>query len=99
MELEELSRIPTIEEFNKIKKDLNLTKRQKQIFYLKFSLQMRIADIAAKLSISRDTVFRDLTDIRQKVLAVEKEQLIAFVDEEDRRQAEEKAKNDKRADT
>lgn len=75
MEPKDLSKIPTMEEFNKIKEALNLTDRQKKIFHLKYSRHMRIADIAAEVEVSRDTVFRDLTDIREKVLAVEKKEL------------------------
>lgn len=76
MEPKDLSKVPTMEEFNRIKKALNLTDRQKKIFYLKYSRHMRIADIAAEVDVHRDTVYRDLTDIREKVLAVEKEQLL-----------------------
>lgn len=75
MEPKDVSKIPTMEEFNRIKEALNLTDRQKQIFHLKYSKRWRSIDIAEELDIHPDTVSKDLGDIREKLLAVQREQI------------------------
>lgn len=79
MEPRDVSRLPSMEEFNKIKEALNLTDRQKRIFELRYSKRWRLADIAAELNIHHDTVSKDISDIRKKLFGVQKEELLAYI--------------------
>lgn len=73
MEPKDVMRIPTMEEFNRIKDSLNLSDRQRKVFHLKYSKLWRIIDIAEELGIHPETVANDLKDIRMKLAAVSRE--------------------------
>ena len=88
MDIKELSKVPTMEEFNQIKAALNLTARQKKIFYYKYSRFWRNADIAEQLGVHTDTVSEDVCIIRDKVLAARIEQLKSYVPSEEEIEAD-----------
>lgn len=98
MEPRDVSKLPSMEEFNKIKEALNLTDRQKRIFGLRYSKRWRLDDIAAELRISRDTVSKDIGDMRKKLFAVQKEELLAYIaKQEELAKKKEQEEKDKRA--
>lgn len=65
-------RIPTMEAFFALRDKLNLTDRQREIFLLKYSRGWRNIDIAEEIGVNQDTVSKDLLDIRQKLVWIEK---------------------------
>lgn len=67
MEPKELISIPTMAEFNRVKDELNLTDRQREIFSLKYSRGLRHIDIAEELKIHQDTVTEEMRVIREKL--------------------------------
>lgn len=67
---EDVIKIPTMDAFYELRDRLNLTDRQKEIFYLKFSRGMRNIDIAEEIGVHQDTVGEDLRSIRAKLVAV-----------------------------
>lgn len=68
-------KIPTLKEFYELRDSLNLTDRQREIFFLKFSRGWRNIDIAEELGINQDTVGDDLRNIREKLAAIGNELL------------------------
>lgn len=62
--------IATLEQFNQLKDSLNLSDRQRDIFTLKYSRLWRNIDIAEELEISADTVAKELSAIRTKLLEI-----------------------------
>lgn len=68
-------KIPTMQAFYELRERLNLTDRQRIIFYLKYSRGMRNIDIAYELTppVNQDTVGEDLRTIRQKLAAIVEE--------------------------
>lgn len=70
MKPEDVISIPTMDEFNKIRDSLNLTDRQREIFFLKYSRGWRNIDIAEELKVNQDTISEDLRKIRTKLVAV-----------------------------
>lgn len=72
MEPNDVIRIPTMEAFYALRDKLNLTDRQREIFYLKYSRGWRHVDIAAELGVNQDTVTEDIRTIRKKLVAIEK---------------------------
>lgn len=71
----ELKDIELMEEFNRVKDSLNLSDRQRKVFYYKYSRFWRNADIAAELDVHPDTISDDLTVIRTKLLAINRDEL------------------------
>lgn len=71
----EATKIARMDKFNRLVDMLNLSDRQKKIFYYKYQRQWRIADIAAEIGISVDTVNEDTRVIRTKMMAVSEEEL------------------------
>lgn len=74
MDPKDVIKIPTMEEFNRIKDSLNLSDRQRQIFFYKYSKLWKSVDIAAELKIHPDTVSEDLGVIRSKLAALHNEE-------------------------
>lgn len=72
MEPKDVIQIPTMKDFFELRDKLNLTDRQKTIFYLKFSRGWRNIDIAEELQVNQDTVSDDLKIIRRKLAVVAK---------------------------
>lgn len=72
MEPKDVMRIPTMEAFYNLRDSLNLTDRQREIFFLKYSRGMRNIDIANELDppVNQDTVGDDLKIIRAKLAAI-----------------------------
>lgn len=70
MRTEDVISIPTMDEFNKLRDKLNLTDRQREIFFLKYSRGWRNLDIAEELKVNQDTVSEDLRKIRTKLASV-----------------------------
>lgn len=62
--------IATLEQFNQLKDSLNLSDRQRDIFTFKYSRLWRNIDIAEELEISADTVAKELSAIRTKLLEI-----------------------------
>lgn len=89
MTVEELKAIELMEDFNRVKDALNLSDRQKEIFYLRFSRLMCNADIAAELNVCRDTIEKDIAVIRKKLYAVQKDKLDAIAKLEEIRRMKE----------
>lgn len=75
MDIQEVMKIPTMDAFFKLRDTLNLSDRQREIFFLKYSRRMRNIDIANELEppVSQDTVGEDLKEIREKLSAVSRE--------------------------
>lgn len=67
MEPYELIKIPTMKEFYRIRDELNLTDRQREIFVLKYSRGWRHIDIAEELQVHQDTIAEDVRIIQEKV--------------------------------
>lgn len=74
--------IPTMDSFMRLRDQLNLTDRQKQIFVLKYSRGLRNIDIAEELNppVTQDTVGADVKVIRRKLAAVLKENIAKGID-------------------
>ncbi len=70
MEPKDVINLNTMEEFYELRDRLNLTDRQREIFYLKYSRGWRNIDIAAELDVSQDTVSDDLKIIRKKLVKI-----------------------------
>lgn len=75
MEPKDLLQIPTMAAFYELRDSLNLTDRQKEVFFLKYSRGWRNVDIAAELEIHQDTVGEETRIIRKKLAAIAKENL------------------------
>lgn len=56
-----------MKEFYKIRDELNLTDKQREIFVLKYSRGWRNIDIAEELGIHQDTVTEHMRVIREKL--------------------------------
>lgn len=74
--------IPTMDSFMRLRDQLNLTDRQKEIFVLKYSRGLRNIDIAEELNppVTQDTVGADVKVIRRKLAAVLKENMAKGID-------------------
>lgn len=74
---EDVIKIPTMDAFYELRDRLNLTDRQKEIFYLKFSRGMRNIDIAEELvpPVSQDTVGSEIRILREKLAVIGKENI------------------------
>lgn len=74
---EDVIKIPTMDAFYELRDSLNLTDRQKEIFFLKFSRGMRNIDIAEELvpPVSQDTVGNEIRILREKLAAIGRENL------------------------
>lgn len=73
MNPKEVINIETMEEFNRLMDSLNLSDRQRKVFYLRYSKRWRNADIAAELDVHRTTISDDLNVIRTKLAAISRE--------------------------
>lgn len=71
----EVTKIARMDKFNRLVDMLNLSDRQKKIFYYKYKRQWRIVDIAEKLKFHVDTINEDLKIIRLKMMEVNEEEL------------------------
>lgn len=71
IEPKELIKVPTMEEFNRIRDSLNLSDRQKIIFEYKYSKLWRNIDIATEMKLHQDTISGELTIIRKKLAAIQ----------------------------
>lgn len=69
---DEVIKITTMDEFYALLNSLNLSDRQRQVFFLKFSRLWRNIDIANEIGVNQDTVGKDLKVIRQKLAAIAK---------------------------
>lgn len=67
MEPKDLVSVPTMSEFYKIRDDLNLTDRQREVFVYKYSRGWRLLDIAEELKVHQDTISEDMKVIREKL--------------------------------
>lgn len=72
IEPKDVMSLPTVKELIELRDSLNLTDRQKEIFFLKYSRGFRNIDIANELEppVCQDTVSADLRIIREKLVAV-----------------------------
>lgn len=59
--------IPTMVQFNKLLDSLNLSDRQRKIFFLKYSRKWRHIDIAKEVGCSKDTVGKEISIICRKL--------------------------------
>lgn len=68
----DIIRIPTMDAFYAFRDSLNLTDRQREIFFLKYSRGWRNIDIANELEppVNQDTVGDDLKIIRAKLAEI-----------------------------
>lgn len=66
--VERVVKISDMGDFYALRDKLNLTDRQREIFYLKFSRGMRNIDIAEEIDACQDTVGSDLKKIREKLV-------------------------------
>lgn len=73
MNPKDVIKIATMDEFNRLKDSLNLSDRQREIFFLKYSKLWRNIDIAEELKIHQDTVSDELNVIRAKLAQICKE--------------------------
>lgn len=69
---EDAIKIETMDEFNALLDSLNLSDRQRKVFFFKFSRKWRNIDIAEEIGVSQDTVGKDMKIIRQKLAAIVK---------------------------
>ncbi len=67
MSEDEIIRIPTMEAFNTLLDDLNITDRQREIFINRYSRGMFLVDISTEMDIDKKTIIKELKEIRQKV--------------------------------
>ncbi len=67
MELQDVINLPSMKEFYTLRDALNLSDRQREIFYLKYSRLWRDVDIAEELGIHQDTVSAEKKIIREKL--------------------------------
>lgn len=69
--------LPTIKELIELRDSMNLTDRQKEIFFLKYSRGFRNIDIANELNppVCQDTVSEELKIIREKLSAIGRENI------------------------
>lgn len=72
IEPKDVINLNTMDEFYELRDRLNLTDRQREIFYLKYSRGWRNIDIANELDppVSQDTVGDELKIIRKKLVAI-----------------------------
>lgn len=63
-------KIPTMKEFYELRDKLNLTDRQREIFFLKYSRGMRNIDIGEELGVNQDTVGDEIKIVRAKLAAI-----------------------------
>lgn len=70
MEPKDVFEIPTMSAFYELRDSLNLTDRQRNVFFLKYSKGWRNIDIAEELQVHQDTVSCDLREIRKKLVAI-----------------------------
>lgn len=75
MDIRDVLKIPTMKEFYELRDSLNLTDRQREIFFLKYSRGLRNIDIAEELGVNQDTVGDNLKIIRAKLAAIGNESL------------------------
>lgn len=64
-----------MDEFYKLRDKLNLTDRQRDIFYLKYSRGWRNIDIAEELGVNQDTVGDENKIIRAKLATIGNERM------------------------
>lgn len=70
MNPQDVIKIATMDEFNRLKDSLNLSDRQREIFFLKYSKLWRNIDIAEELGVHQDTVSDELRVIREKLAKI-----------------------------
>lgn len=70
MNPKDVMNISSMDDFFKLRDRMNLTDRQREIFYLKYSRGMRNIDIGEEIGVCQDTVGADLKDIRQKLVRI-----------------------------
>lgn len=72
--------IPTMKQFYELRDMLNLSDRQRDVFYYKYSKFWRNIDIAEELGVSKDTITTDLKDIKEKLkyIAINSPEAIDF---------------------
>lgn len=75
MDIRDVMKIPTMKEFYELRDKLNLTDRQRDIFFLKYSRGFRNIDIAQELGINQDTVGDELKIIRAKLATIGNESM------------------------
>ena len=63
-------KIPTMEAFDEFANTLNLTDRQRKIFYLRYSRGMCLVPLAEEMEIDKKTVQKELREIKEKLRAV-----------------------------
>ena len=69
MDPKDLIKIPTMNQFYKVRDALNLTDRQRKIFVYKYSRGWRNIDIAMEIGVNQDTITEDMKVIREKLKA------------------------------
>lgn len=77
MDIRDVMKIPTMKEFYELRDKLNLTDRQRDIFYLKYSRGLRNIDIANELEppVNQDLVGDELKIIRAKLATIGNESM------------------------
>lgn len=75
MTQEEVKALPTKAQLLELREKLNLSDRQKEIFYLKYGRLWRHIDIAEELGVCQDTISSDVRDIAEKLSAIQRESL------------------------
>lgn len=63
----EVISISTMDEFYRVRDMLNLSDRQREIFYMKYSRRLRNIDIAEELGLNQDTISAEMKVIREKL--------------------------------
>lgn len=73
----DVMKIPTMEQFLQLRDTLNLTDRQREIFFLKYSRGLRNIDIANELQpqVNQDTVGAEIKIIKEKLAVIGRENL------------------------
>ena len=74
MDPKDLIKIPTMNQFYKVRDALNLTDRQRKIFVYKYSRGWRNLDIAEEIKVNQDTVTADMKVIREKLKAYQNDE-------------------------
>lgn len=75
MDSKELRKIPTKAELLEIREKLNLSDRQRDVFYLKYCRFWRHLDIAEELGVCQDTISADVKVITEKLSAIQRESI------------------------
>lgn len=75
MNVNELKEIPTKAELLEIRDRLNLSDRQRTVFYLKYGRRWRHIDIAEEVGVCQDTISADVNEIAKKLAAIKREDI------------------------